>query len=636
MNSHQQQFPVISDKVFFPVLTAGFVLPCEHLMRCHNLTFFAAKDSTAAASAILNRGMDWHLYGDTRWPSVSSWVEINTSPAGISGYSGVLVITFEIPEPEPDPFAWVAHNGPLNQLFPEERSDAAIKQRHEILRKQAGAIDGGSLPTDSKPRFVQSYCIYRGPGEVRFIACYMDLLNADGIPIPRYRTANVQPQDIEICRFSLHALFRLNEARLSGLEFRAVSQLEEFEPAYLLPEETNPPWTRFHPLRVLRTRPAIRAIPTPNDMIDGVMQMETAKKIMEARRIEMNLHMLAFDPSARIQPAISKDTDTCMAAFSHRANGGAIYILPERLVEEFDNTDCDEIRMKDIILPFPNVFLKFNPPHPLLLAENAIIDGCYLVKQGEEYLLFLTTILKGVNYTTSLSITCLDPTFSIHLPIQKSTANQSVENVGLCVNEAIDLGIREFLEMNSQPTENISQSITRPDGTTAYLEDMRTQSRKHRIEVFRSQEPVFRACLNIIVNAACFISFRPEDITEEWDENPPAWVCEALNDNRDTRSARDRKQHALRTISNGDYTRIKICGKNLFTDIPQNPAAIGHGVSPQAHWRRGHWRQQRHGTGLSLVTPRWIRPTIVKKENGPLVETRLYEVQEPQGPEPQS
>src|SRR5208282_3744646 len=108
------------------------------------------------------------------------------------------------------------------------------------------------------------------------------------------------------------------------------------------------------------------------------------------------------------------------------------------------------------------------------------------------------------------------------------------------------------LERNAPPTDNMSQTITRPDGTTAHLVDVRAESRKRRIEIFRSQEPVFRDCLNIIVNAACFISFRPEDISEDWDREPPAWVMEALNDNRNTRSARDRKQHALRTITEGD------------------------------------------------------------------------------------
>jgi hypothetical protein len=142
-------------------------------------------------------------------------------------------MTYEIAESEPDPFAWIAHNGPLQYLFPEERSDTAIKQRLQALREQATSTEKVSGPADSNPRFIQSYCIYRGPGDVRTVARYTDLLNNEGIPIPRYRMANVPPYDIEICRFTLHALFCLNKARLAGMKFLATPQLDTCEPLYL-------------------------------------------------------------------------------------------------------------------------------------------------------------------------------------------------------------------------------------------------------------------------------------------------------------------------------------------------------------------------------------------------------------------
>jgi hypothetical protein len=234
-----------------------------------------------------------------------------------------------------------------------------------------------------------------------------------------------------------------------------------------------------------------------------------------------------------------------------------------------------------------------------------------------------------VDYGRSVSVACIDLTFSIHLPAPEFKLNQPTGNTELCINEAVQLGIKDFLEANAPPSENMSRTITHPDGTTTSIQDIRAESRKRRVEVFLSQEPIFRACLNIIVNAACFISFRPEDINEEWDGQPPAWIIEAMNDNRDTRSARDRKKHALHSLESGDYTRIRICGKNLFANTHGDNFPFSCGISPRAHWRRGHWRRQRHGTGLSLMTARWIRPTIVNKDNGASVETRIYDVEEP-------
>ena len=75
------------------------------------------------------------------------------------------------------------------------------------------------------------------------------------------------------------------------------------------------------------------------------MQMETMQQIMETRRLEQMLHMLAFEAGARPRTIQNDDVNTTSGAFVHRANGGAIYVLPDQLVEEFDNTDCDEIRL---------------------------------------------------------------------------------------------------------------------------------------------------------------------------------------------------------------------------------------------------------------------------------------------------
>lgn len=622
MTTRYSQFAAINDRVRFPLLAAGGDSPAGDLMGCRELTFFAPENAGEVASVILKEPLKWHQYGDARWPSPSSWIEIETSPGGYPGATGILTVCYQIPEHEPDPYRWVAEHGPLIELFPAERSDSMVVRKIDALRQQAAKLeDSDDDLQDAAPRFAQSYCIYRGSGDVQLIATYTDLLNGDGIPIPRFRMANLQDNVVSLCRFALHALFRLNQARITGMSFADERQLTDFGPMLLSPGESDAAWARFHPSRVLRTRPAVRSLPSPRNMVNGIMPFDAVEEVMGARRRETNLQLLAFHRDVRLRSSPADDNNATLGAFIHRANGGSIYVLPDPLVEEFDHTDCHEVRIGEVRLPFNNLFVKFTPPAPLALEEGALVDGCYVVKQGDEYLLSLTARRQGVDYSRSLSVACLDPQFSIHLPVPEDGDS------GLCIPEAVELGVKEFLEKNAPPTDNHSQLITRPDGTTTFVEDIRAKSRAHRISVFHSQEPVFRACLNIIVNAMCFISFRPDDITEEWDGDPLAWVIDALNDSRDTRSARDRKSHAQRVMGTGDFARIRICGKDLFPDQPREESQGGHGASPRAHWRRGHWRRQRHGAGLSLITPRWIRPTVVKQDNGSLVETRLYDVQ---------
>jgi len=615
----------ITDPKRFPLLSACSEQTCAVLMACDSLVFMAPDDRMSARNIMAQEGTEWHLYGDTRWPSPSVWVDFPLVCGGMSGNCGLLVLRTEIDEKEDDPLAWVAANNPLLQILPHERTETSIQTRLDALRKLAASSESVPGPEDSRPKCVQCYCIFHAAGgnDPLFIATYIDLLNDRGIPIPKYRTASLHSQeDVFLCRFALHSLFALNQGRRNGLSFLTVQQLSTFVPAYLTDERSNPRWARFHPSRMLRTRPALRALPVPKEMTDGIMQMHDFGTVAKVRRSEANLHMLMFERAARpgsLTP-YQADSNVSMIAFIHRANGGAIYTLPDGLVEEFNKTDCTEVLIGDLQLPFASLFLSFTPPHPIHLADGAAVDGCYVVKQADEYLLMLTSRLNGVDYPRSLSLACLDPTFSLHLP---------AGDEGLCINDAVERGIEQFLAQNAPPEDDLTTTVEQPDGTVSTVVDGRAKSRRQRIELFRSQEPVFRACLNIIINAACFISFRPDDISDGWEGEPPEGLIEAANDPGATRRKRDRKRDAQRRIENGDFTRIKICGRDLFPDATEH-AATGRGVSPRAHWRRGHWRRQRHGVGLKLVTLRWIRPTIVKKEHGPMVEARIYDVEKPE------
>ena len=617
------QFPILADKKRFPLLCSFADASNHALMTCDDLCFFAPEETSAANLATRNPEAHWHLYGDTRWPSSAAWVEFPLTHHAFLDHGGVLVVRAKLPRNITQPFDWIAANHPLGHILPAMRSASMLKTIAEMLRSQAESDEVIAGPDDRRPVYVHGYCIYQrsaGEDEVRFVAAYTDLLNASGIVIPKYRMGEFQSQDLSLCQFSLHALFRLNASRMTGTRFVTHSQLSQFAPARLAGELPPPKWVSFHPSRTLRTRPAVRALPSPN-LTNGLMAMADYEAIVNVRHREANAHTLAFERVARPRDMalFNTDTNSTMAAFMHRAHGGAIYVIPDALVEEFHHTDCAEVRVGDINLPFASVFLKFMPPESLWLDENARVDGCYIGRQGDEFLFTLTARLDAVDYGNSMSVACMDPIFALHIP---------TSDPELAINSGVDLGIAAFLRENKPPTENFSSDVERPDGTIAHVEDIRARSRKRRIERFRSQEPAFRACLNIIVNAACFIAFRPDDIVDVWEGEPSPDVVAAANAAGDTRRIRDKRLGAIRKLESGDFTRIKICGRDLFADNTAIAVGGNEGRSPRAHWRRGHWRRQRHGVGLSLVVLRWIRPTIVMKDQGEPVESRIYEVKQ--------
>lgn len=616
-------FPPFEDRKRFPILTSqteeeGLLAA---LMACDGLLALAPEEIGKADLIGRSAGREWHEYGDTRWPGKSVWVEFPVTNQPAFQAAAALIVRREVPELENAPLDWIASNHPMASILPAFAAEKFIAQLCAMLAQQANSDEAIPGPEDLKPAYVQSYCLYGKPldgGDPWQVAIYTDILNRSGIPIARFRTAEVRAQNVPWCRFALNALFHLNGARLEGFQFVAHRQFGEFSPRKIAEDWVPAKWTAFHPTRTLRLRPAVRALPAPA-IIDGLIDADAFRTIVDTRRREANSELLAFDREVRPRDLAmqSLDSNATIGAFLHRANGASIYVLPGRLVDEFDKTDCTEVRLADLHLPFPNLYLKFTPQEPIALDEGAVVDGCYAVKQGSEILLQLTSRISGVDYENSFALTCIDPIFAIHLP---------AEDPEMTVNQAVEQGIDEFLKANAPPEDDLSTTVERLDGLTTQLVDIRAKSRKRRIERFRSQETAFRACLNIIVNALCFIVSRPEDLEETWEGAPPADLLARSTTPAESRSARDKKSAALRRIENGDFTRIKLCGRKLFEE---SPASMNNGSannSPRAHWRRGHWRRQRHGPSLTLVVLRWIRPTLVKKEAGAPAEVRIYDV----------
>lgn len=593
------------------------------LMGCDGLTFTTAHPMSQKAQLWASgTGRAWHQYGDARWGGESTWVEFSLHPFKEGCEAGVLVLRKAIAvDGAADIADWVAFNHPFRQVCPDMRSEGAVIAHKEMVRQAYAAAEETEGPEDSIPAFVQCYCIFKNTAAPQMISRYTDLLNADGIVIPRFRIGMFAPDSVPCSRQALHTLFCLNELRLGAMDFLSFGQAGEFGPATLSEGAEPAEWTRFHPVRTLKLRPAVRALRISDKGENGILSFESFQKILETRRHEINAEMLIFSRLSRPRQMPFTDSNATVAAFNHRKNGGAIYTLPDALVAEFFHTDCAEIRLKDLKLPFPNLYLSFRPPAPLFLGDGAIVDGCYVVQQGEEFLFVLTSRWEDVDYSRSLSLTCLDPQFSLHLPMPADQPDITVE-------QAVEKGIDQFLNENRPPEDDISQTVTHEDGTTTHVDDIRASSRARRVEEFFNQEEAFMDALNIMANALCFITARPEDISEEWDREPPKWVADALSDEATNRSARDRRREALAEVNRSDFTRIRVCGRKLFGEgVSEEQARAGSGMTPRAHWRRGHWRRQRHGKELALVTLRWIRPTLVMKDNGSVVDSRIYEVE---------
>ena len=132
--------------------------------------------------------------------------------------------------------------------------------------------------------------------------------------------------------------------------------------------------------------------------------------------------------------------------------------------------------------------------------------------------------------------------------------------------------------------------------------------------VFEHGLPIARKTTKLIINCLAYILFERDDIKEDWLGAPESMLAK-LN-----RSASPKETNRnLSKLWHRGFIKVQLCSPRLDS---KTDGHSGHEVDP--HWRRGHWRLQPYGTGLSLLKLIWIRPTIVRRDKGEPEQGHIY------------
>ena len=125
-----------------------------------------------------------------------------------------------------------------------------------------------------------------------------------------------------------------------------------------------------------------------------------------------------------------------------------------------------------------------------------------------------------------------------------------------------------------------------------------------RDDITRRRHPVYKAALQLVVNALCYVAAYPEDIDTVWPEGTPDSLKQkALHGKGKEQMRAKSKLTAL------GYVPVHICGKRVAEQrTHRGIPAHGHVAT---HWRRGHWRNQVHGPARSLRKLIWVMPVVV-------------------------
>lgn len=277
--------------------------------------------------------------------------------------------------------------------------------------------------------------------------------------------------------------------------------------------------------------------------------------------------------------------------------GRQIFELSPNLVSAFRLTDVTNSSFEGLHLPYRAFFLHFGLQNDFVLDDPGrlspeYVDGAYIFQDAVGTIVIELTLSRSGEEASNLP--------GIQIAIDPDLAKLGADEA---INQAIDK------ELKDNGKTDTAQSAKRN-----LNQEVRFQSAAS-LETARS---VLIETASLISNALFYLSEPEEDVTTKVEEGAPPDLA-----NRAIHGKPNQKQQAKQSLTAEGYAVVKYCGA-LFP----HPVADGDGSNEftKSHWRRGHWRNQRHGPQLSNIKRIWIRPVLVKAEVGAPEMGRVYVV----------
>lgn len=381
-------------------------------------------------------------------------------------------------------------------------------------------------------------------------------------------------------------------------------------------EKPAPPLYRYHPERFKAYRdyaePVGKLYRQRVDPATGMLTIDQLNEIARHMSTELNQRSLRFPrkrKESHPQPSLVIEAEETLATAYGRfvQAGRQIIDFPPALTEMLAETDIDDIPLNSINLPYASQYLYFGPQPSLEIEPDWLVDGAYVEQRGAS---------GDVRFTVTA------------VPHEQALSAQwylfpEVEYTQDFVGEfrSMDLATAIDTVLSSRLAELMKRRARAGGDITATLEEAATESGMAlpagvsvvdvsptlaavRDDITRRRHPVYKAALQLVVNALCYVAAYPEDIDTVWPEGTPDSLKQkALHGKGKEQMRAKSKLTAL------GYVPVHICGQRV-AEQRTHRGIPGHG-HVATHWRRGHWRNQVHGPARSLRKLIWVMPVVV-------------------------
>jgi hypothetical protein len=371
---------------------------------------------------------------------------------------------------------------------------------------------------------------------------------------------------------------------------------------------TPGPMFKFHPERFKDARHyAQRARQFHRS--GGLPTLETFGSVMNLVTSEMNERLSEFTRRDKLirevhaMTILDAEEALVMAWLKYMGAGKQIFDIPQHMSEMLRSTDADDIPVSLIRTPYSCLFINFGSQVDLEISPGWLIDGCYVEHHSEVPLLSFTFTACPENPGK------MAEWHSFGEPVETISFEKEAFalNLGAAIDYAVAKKINQLRHESTEGDEIIRKGIDIATVENIVPEGARVQSVSRvravqQLSVLEQRRFTVHGALQLAVNALCYLTAYPEDITEEWPEGTP----EALRRNAELIPQNKRKR-ASQELARLGYTKVKICGNALR----RSNTTTGVTGQTRTHWRRGHWRRQVHGEGRAQRKLIWLMPTLV-------------------------
>lgn len=303
--------------------------------------------------------------------------------------------------------------------------------------------------------------------------------------------------------------------------------------------------------------------------------------------------------------------------------GKNIFSFSTDLLSLLDKTDVSDVTPDKFHLPYDIFYLSLKPLN-IKISKNRdeIIEGVYIDHNiwnasgehpegycdlsfyfvGDFKSIFLDFIPKvksrsiyTINNVEKYDEYPIGSFWNIWLWFQKSEGRVNVK-------QAIDYYL-EGLKDEIFPKSNSENAVTDIE-----------------LDFYNYTTQLLTNTLNLVINCILYLSQPTEKIDIE--KRYPI----GLPSNLDKKISFAKTQKELKKldekIEHLGFTKINYVGQS-FKNVYEN--VVGNS-SVRPHWRRGHWRNQKHGENYSLSKLIWIMPTIVNNAVGEPEKGHIYDI----------